>query len=118
MPSGLARQAWGGLDPASKTGSRALRQKGRVGQSGVEETTRNGAGIVTPRRRSRQDVTVGARYRHRDVPGVTWEVIALYVGVDGKRHAVLCNISDPTWRKTISEIELEQSGQYEPVAVP
>jgi hypothetical protein len=46
---------------------------------------------------------------------LTWEVIALYIGVDQKRHAVLSNISDPTWLKTISVIELEQSGDYEGV---
>jgi hypothetical protein len=46
---------------------------------------------------------------------VTWEVIALYTGVDQKQHAVLRNISDPTWRKTISRIELEESGHYERV---
>ena len=68
-----------------------------------------------PRQRSRRGTAVGARYRHRDAPNVTWEVIALYVGVDGKQHAVLSNISDLTWRKTISVIELEQSGNYEGV---
>jgi hypothetical protein len=44
---------------------------------------------------------------------VIWEVIALYAGVDGKQHAVLSNIGDPTWRKTISVIELQESGHYE-----
>ena len=68
-----------------------------------------------PRQRSHQGIAVGARYRHRDAPNVTWEVIALYVGVDRKQHAVLSNISDLTWRKTISVIELEQSGNYEGV---
>ena len=47
---------------------------------------------------------------------MTWEVIALYMGVDGKQHAVLSNLSDPTWRKTISVIELEQGGHYAEVA--
>ena len=65
-----------------------------------------------PRQRSRRGTAVGARYRHRDAPNVTWEVIALYIGVDQKQHAVLSNIPDPTWRKTISVIELEQSGHY------
>ena len=65
-----------------------------------------------PRQRSRQGIAVRARYRHLDAPNVTWEVIALYIGVDQKQHAVLSNISDPTWRKTISVIELEQSGHY------
>ena len=68
-----------------------------------------------PRQRSRQGIAVGTRYRHRDAPNLTWEVIALYIGVDQKRHAVLSNISDPTWLKTISVIELEQSGDYEGV---
>jgi hypothetical protein len=36
--------------------------------------------------------------------------------VDGKQHAVLGSIVDPTWRKIISVIELEQSGQYTQVA--
>ena len=67
------------------------------------------------RQRNRHGVAVGVRYRHRDAPNATWEVIALYVGVDGKQHAVLSNISDLTWRKTISVIELEQSGHYEGV---
>ena len=66
-----------------------------------------------PRPRTRQEITVGARYRHRDAPNVIWEVIALYAGVDGKQHAVLSNIGDPTWRKTISVIELQESGHYE-----
>jgi hypothetical protein len=68
------------------------------------------------RQRNRHGVAVGVRYRHRDAPNATWEVIALYVGVDGKQHAVLSNISDLTWRKTISVIELEQSGHYAQVA--
>ena len=67
------------------------------------------------RQRSRQGIAVGARYRHRDAPNVTWEVIALYIGVDQKQHAVLGSIADPTWRKIISVIELEQSGHYEGV---
>ena len=69
-----------------------------------------------PRQRSRQEIAVGARYRHRDAPNVTWEVIALYIGVDQKQHAVLGSIADPTWRQAISVIELEQSGHYAQVA--
>ena len=68
------------------------------------------------RQRNRHRIAVGVRYRHRDAPNATWEVIALYVGVDGKQHAVLSNISDLTWCKTISVIELEQSGHYAQVA--
>jgi hypothetical protein len=51
------------------------------------------------RQRNRHRIAVGVRYRHRDAPNATWEVIALYVGVDGKQHAVLSNISDLTWWK-------------------
>ena len=51
------------------------------------------------RQRNRHGIAVGVRYRHRDAPNATWEVIALYVGVDGKQHAVLSNISDLTWWK-------------------
>ena len=68
-----------------------------------------------PRKRNRQEIAVGARYRHRDAPNV-WEVIALYVGVDGKQHAIFSNIADPTSRKTISEIESERSGHYDRVS--
>jgi hypothetical protein len=68
------------------------------------------------RQRNRQGIAVGVRYRHRDAPNATWEVIALYVGVDLKQYAVLSNISDLTWRKTISVIELEQSGHFARVA--
>jgi hypothetical protein len=68
------------------------------------------------RQRNRHGIAVGVRYRHRDAPNATWEVIALYVGVDGKQHAVLSNISDLTWRKTISVIELEQGAHYAQVA--
>ena len=69
-----------------------------------------------PRQRSRQRIAVGARYWYRDAPNVTWEVIALYIGVDQKQHAVLGSIADATWRKIISVIELEQSGHYAQVA--
>jgi hypothetical protein len=65
-----------------------------------------------PRQRNRQEIAVGARYQHRDAPNVTWEVIGLYMGVDGKQHAVLSNVSDPTWHKTISMIELKKNGHY------
>jgi hypothetical protein len=69
-----------------------------------------------PRKRNRQEIAVGARYRYRDAPNVIWEVIALYAGVDGKQHAILSNIADPTSRKTILEIELERSGHYDRVS--
>ena len=58
------------------------------------------------------DISIGTQYRRRDAPNVVWEVITLYVGVDGLPHAVLSNVSDPTWRKALSQIELENGGQY------
>ena len=69
------------------------------------------------RQRNRHGIAVGVRYRHRDAPNATWEVIALYMGVDGKQHAALSNVSDPTCHKTISVIELEQSGHYRRVPI-
>ena len=56
------------------------------------------------------DISIGTQYR--DAPNVVREVITLYVGVDGLPHAVLSNVSDPTCRKTLSQIELEHGGQY------
>ncbi len=55
------------------------------------------------------DIPIGTRYQRRDAPNVLWEV---YVGVDGHSHAVLSNVADPLWRKTISQFELEQGGGY------
>ena len=52
------------------------------------------------------------RYRHRDVPYIVWEVVSLYAGVDGLLYAVLRNVSDRTWQKTLSQNELERGGQY------
>lgn len=62
--------------------------------------------------RSQKPSGVGTRYRRRDVPYIVWEVIAQYEGVDGLLHIVLRNLSDGTWQKTLSQIELEDGGQY------
>jgi len=43
---------------------------------------------------------------------MVWEVITAYTGTDGKPHVVLVNLSDPTWRKTLSLAELESGSQY------
>ena len=43
---------------------------------------------------------------------MVWEVIAGYTSTDGKSYVVLFNLSDPTWRKTLSLAELESSSQY------
>jgi hypothetical protein len=64
------------------------------------------------RRNQQSDISIGTRYHRRDAPNVVWEVLSLYVGVDGHSHAMLSNVADPLWRKTISQIELEQGGEY------
>jgi hypothetical protein len=46
------------------------------------------------------------RYCRRDAPYMVWEVIAAHAGTDGKRYVVQVNLSDPTWRKTLSLAEL------------
>jgi hypothetical protein len=64
-------------------------------------------------RRNREvGVSRGTRYRRRDAPYMVWEVVTTYASVDSKTYVVLSNVSDPTWRKTLSLIELESSGQY------
>ena len=64
-------------------------------------------------RRNREvGVSRGTRYRRRDAPYMVWEVVTVYRSVDAKTYVVLSNVSDPTWRKTLSLIELESSGQY------
>ena len=69
--------------------------------------------VYVLRRRKREvEVSPGARYRRRDAPYMVWEVIAAHAGTDGKPHVVLVNLSDPTWRKTLSLSELESGSQY------
>jgi len=43
---------------------------------------------------------------------MVWEVITGYTSTDGKPYVVLVNLSDPTWRKTLSLAELESGSQY------
>jgi len=62
------------------------------------------------------DMSIGARYRRRDAPNLMWEVLSLYVGVDGLPHAILSNVADPTQRKTLSQFTLENGGLYSRVA--
>ena len=64
------------------------------------------------RRHHRSEISVGARYFRQDAPGVIWEVLSLYVAVDGLPHAILYNIDHHTLRKTLSQFTLENSGQY------
>ena len=70
-------------------------------------------GSILPRHGQHgSDIPAGTRYHRKDAPSVIWEVISVYTGVDGHSHAVLSNVADPLWRKTISQIELEQGGEY------
>jgi hypothetical protein len=62
--------------------------------------------------RSRKSARLGSRYRSRDAPHIMWEVSGQYTGIDGRSYVVLTNLSDPTWRKTMSEHELERGGHY------
>ena len=65
------------------------------------------------KRRNNRGASIGARYRRRDPPYAVWEILAAYTGVDGRRHAVLFNVDDPTWHKTLSLAELENAHLYE-----
>jgi hypothetical protein len=58
------------------------------------------------------NISIGTRYRRRDAPYIVWEVIAQYAGVDGLRYIVLRNLSDRTWQKTLSQIELDRGDRY------
>jgi hypothetical protein len=59
-----------------------------------------------------QNPPIGTRFFRHDAPYIVWEVVAQYAGVDGLPHIVLRNLSDRTWQKTLSLIELERGGQY------
>jgi hypothetical protein len=67
--------------------------------------------MLRPRHQS-PEIFVGARYFRRDVANIIWEVLSLYAGVDGLQHAILYDMGHPTLRKTLSQITLENSGQY------
>ena len=67
---------------------------------------------VLGRRKRESGVSPGIRYRRRDAPYMVWEVIEAYTSTDGKHYVVLVNLSDPTWRKTLSLAELGSGNQY------
>ena len=69
------------------------------------------------KRRKNLPVSVGSRYRRRDLPHAVWEVLGIYSGIDGRDHAVLFNVDDITWHKTLSVAELENELLYESVVV-
>ena len=64
------------------------------------------------RRHQSPEISVGARYFRRDAPSIVWEVLSLYVGIDGLAHAILFDVGHHTLRKTLSKFTLENSGQY------
>jgi hypothetical protein len=67
------------------------------------------------RRHQSSEISVGARYFRQDGSSILWEVLSLYVGVDGLPHAILYNVGNPTVRKTLSQFTLENGGLYTPV---
>ena len=68
------------------------------------------------RRKDKPEVSIGSRYRRKGMPLVVWEVLAVFLGVDGRQHAMMFNVDDPTWRKTISRAEIENTALYERIA--
>ena len=62
--------------------------------------------------RKKSDLPIGARYCVQAAPHVVWEVLATYIGFDGRSYAVLFNLADPTWQKTLSLAELAQGHHY------
>jgi hypothetical protein len=68
------------------------------------------------RRHQKSGLTVGARYFRQETPSIVWEVLAVYVAVDGLPHAILYNVAHPTLRKTLSQSALGDSGQYTRIA--
>ena len=58
------------------------------------------------RKKRESGVSPGIRYRRRDAPYMVWEVITAYTSTDGKPYVVMSNLSDPTWRKTLSLVEI------------
>ena len=69
------------------------------------------------RRHQKREISAGARYFRQDTPNIIWEVLSLYVAVDGLPHAILSNVGHPTLRKTLSQFTLENSGQYTRVVI-
>ena len=64
------------------------------------------------RSKRQSELSVGTEYRSREAPHISWQIIAQYEGADGLLYAVLRNLSDRTWQKTLSRNELEHGGHY------
>ena len=64
------------------------------------------------RSKRQSELSVGTEYRSREAPHISWQIIAQYEGADGLLYAVLRNLSDRTWQKTMSRNELEHGGHY------
>jgi hypothetical protein len=63
-------------------------------------------------RRKKAEVSIGTQYCDKAAPHVVWEVLAVYIGFDGRSYAVLFNLGDPTWQKTLSLAELVDGHHY------
>ena len=66
-------------------------------------------------RRKKSGVSIGTRYCDKAAPRVVWEVLATYIGFDGRSYAVLFNLGDPTWQKTLSLAEIVDGHHYRPL---
>ena len=64
------------------------------------------------RSKRQSELSVGTEYRSREAPHIAWQIIAQYEGADGLLYAVLRNLSDRTWQKTMSRNELEHGRHY------
>jgi len=58
-------------------------------------------------RRKNVPVSIGTRYRRRDLPHAVWKVLAIYRGSDDRHYAVLFNVADIIWHKTLTVADLE-----------
>ena len=67
------------------------------------------------RSKRQSELPIGTEYRSREAPHISWQIISQYEGADGLLYAVLRNLSDRTWQKTMSRNELEHGGHYSQV---
>jgi len=68
--------------------------------------------LMRLRSKRQSELSVGTEYRSREAPHIAWQIIAQYKGAGGLVYAVLRNLSDRTWQKTMSRNELEHGAHY------
>ena len=61
---------------------------------------------------SRDEISLAKARRHGEETYRSLHVIEAHTSTDGKPYVVLFNLSDPTWRKTLSLAELDSGSQY------